>query len=107
MDHAHHILLTAVAVLWLFGALGVWPIARGIDASPTPSLRLLKWTFLGQLTLQALWAIWLAVLWFRDVSNVEHGLILLYIVGSVGWLVSTLAFFYWLIERRKIAKASS
>jgi len=93
--------LGVLAVVWIFGALGVWPILRAIDATRKSSLQLLKWTFLLQVTLQFLWAIWLAFLWVRNVSNIEHGLIPLYIIGSIGWLISLLAFIYWLLERRR------
>jgi len=97
--------LDAIAAVWLFGALILWPIARAIDARARLGLRLLKWAFLVQLVLQALWGGWLAILWARDVPHIEHGLIPLYVIGSVGWIVSALAFVYWLIERRKPIRA--
>ncbi len=97
------LLLSAVATVWFFGALVFWPIARAIDETSRASLRLLKWVFFVQVVLQALWGVWLAVLWLRDVPQIEHGLIPLYIIGTVGWIAGVLAFLYWLLERRKAA----
>jgi hypothetical protein len=93
--------LTVLAAVWLFGAFIFWPIARAIDSTPKPSLRLLKWTFFVQLTLQVLWGIWLVSLWSRDVSQIQHGLIPLYVIGAVGWVAAVPAFLYWFLERRK------
>lgn len=93
--------LGLIAAVWLFGALLFWPIALAIDNAARSSLRILKWIFLVQLTLQALWGVWVAILWTREVSQIQHGLIPLYIVGTVGWVAALLAFLYWLLERRK------
>lgn len=100
------LLLPVIAAVWLFGALALWPIARAIDSRARSSLRLLKWLFLVQLGLQAAWGVWLAIQWSRDVSQIEHGLIPLYIIGTVGWLAAVLAFLYWLLERRKSLQAN-
>lgn len=100
------LLLPVIAAVWLFGALALWPIARAIDSSTRSSLRLLKWLFFVQLGLQAVWGVWLVILWSRDVSQIELGLIPLYIIGTVGWIAAVLAFLYWLLERRKPLQAN-
>jgi hypothetical protein len=99
-DMLDEILLTALAATWLFGALIFWPVARAIDPRATLSLRLLKLAFLLQFTLQLLWGIWLITLWLRDVSQIQHGLIPLYIIGTTGWIAASLAFLYWLFEHK-------
>jgi len=95
------LLLDAIAAAWLFGALIFWPLARAIDATPRTSLRMLKWTFVMQVALQVLWGAWVAILWFREVSQIQHGLIPLYLMGTVGWVVGLVGFVYWMLERRK------
>ena len=92
--------LDAVAAIWLFGALALWPAARLLDG-PNGALRPLLWTFRVQLGAQLLWGAWLVILWTLGVSHMQHGLIVPYIVGSLGWVASALAFVYWLVQRRR------
>jgi len=92
--------LDAVAAIWLFGALALWPAARLLDG-PNGALRPLLWTFRVQLGAQLLWGAWLAILWILGASHMQHGLIVPYIVGSLGWVASALALVYWLVQRRR------
>jgi hypothetical protein len=91
--------LAALAVGWLFGALVLWPLTRFLELQSENSLLVLKWAFFLQLLLQTVWSLWLGLLWLRGTEQIEEGLLPLYAIGTLGWLVSTLALMACFVER--------
>jgi hypothetical protein len=94
--------IQALLLLWLFGALTLWPAAKFLARGTNASARLLFWAFAVQLTLSVVWIAWLVVAWLIGIPHVYEGLIMLYLLGSLFWLVSGGAFVVWYLEFRQM-----
>ena len=99
------LIIQAVSLLWVFGALAFWPAAKYLARGTQTSCRFLFWAFAVQLSLSVLWIGWLVVAWLIGIPHVHEGLIMLYLLGALAWLVSGAGFLNWYLTFRQTRQA--
>jgi hypothetical protein len=99
------LMIQALILIWMFGALALWPIAKYLARGTQTSDRVLFWAFAVQFGLSVLWVGWLFIAWLIGIAHVHEGLIMLYLLGTLAWLVSGVAFVAWYLDFRQTRRA--